>query len=71
MLFIVVLLIFLISKIPGLNMELKLLPIGIACAMAFLLAQANLAVIFTGGVGKNGSTVAVRLLHGQPVLIVR
>ncbi|KAF2903037.1 hypothetical protein ILUMI_03155 [Ignelater luminosus] len=44
--------------IPGLNMEMKLLPIGVACVMAFLLAQANVAVIFTGGVGKNGSTVA-------------
>lgn len=42
-------------------MEVKLIPIGVACGIALLLAQANLAVIFTGGAGKNGSTIAVRI----------
>ncbi|XP_008192559.1 choline/ethanolaminephosphotransferase 1 isoform X4 [Tribolium castaneum] len=46
------------TKIPGLDMEVKLIPIGVACAVALLLAQANVSIIFTGGVGKNGSTVA-------------
>jgi hypothetical protein len=51
-------------------MEVKLIPIGVACAVALLLAQANVSIIFTGGVGKNGSTVAVRLLQCQPVVVV-
>lgn len=42
----------------------------IAVLLALVLAQANISVIFTGGVGKNGSTVAVRLLHSQPVVVV-
>ncbi|KYB28078.1 Choline/ethanolaminephosphotransferase 1-like Protein [Tribolium castaneum] len=46
------------AEIPGLDMEVKLIPIGVACAVALLLAQANVSIIFTGGVGKNGSTVA-------------
>lgn len=50
---------------------MKLIPIGIACAVAVYLAQANVSIIFTGGVGKNGSTVAVRqLLQYQPDLAV-
>lgn len=54
-------------KIPTMDVELKLIPIGIACGVAVFLAQANISVIFTGGVGKNGSTVAVRkLLQYQP-----
>lgn len=47
-------------KIPTLDVEVKLIPIGIACAVAVILAQANVTVILAGGVGKNGSTVAVR-----------
>lgn len=35
-----------------------------------MLAHNDLTVIFTGGAGKNGSTVAVRLLHCQPVVFV-
>lgn len=46
------------------------MPMVIAVLMALILAQANISVIFTGGVGKNGSTVAVRLLHSQPVVDV-
>lgn len=49
-------------KIPSMDVELKLIPIGIACGVAVLLAQANVSIIFTGGVGKNGSTVAVRTI---------
>lgn len=41
-------------------MEVKLIPIAIACAVALILAQANVTVILAGGVGKNGSTVAVK-----------
>ncbi|XP_018572657.1 choline/ethanolaminephosphotransferase 1 isoform X2 [Anoplophora glabripennis] len=46
------------TKIPTMDMEVKLIPIAVACAVAVFLAQANISVIFTGGVGKNGSTVA-------------
>lgn len=46
-------------KVPGLNMELKILPaIAIAIAHA-IVAFNNFSVILAGGVGKNGSTVAV------------
>ncbi|KAH1026940.1 hypothetical protein HUJ05_000529 [Dendroctonus ponderosae] len=44
--------------LPTLDVEVKLIPIAIACAVALILAQANLTVILAGGVGKNGSTVA-------------
>nr|CAH7754499.1 unnamed protein product [Callosobruchus chinensis]CAH7757635.1 unnamed protein product [Callosobruchus chinensis] len=44
--------------LPTLDVELKMIPLVIACGVAILLAQANISVIFTGGVGKNGSTVA-------------
>ncbi|CAH1983884.1 unnamed protein product [Acanthoscelides obtectus] len=46
------------TKLPTLDVELKMIPLVIACGVAILLAQANISVIFTGGVGKNGSTVA-------------
>jgi hypothetical protein len=39
--------------------ELKLVPIYVAVLVAALLAQSKVAIIITGGVGKNGSTVAV------------
>lgn len=42
-------------------MELKTFLMITACAIAAFLAQANISVIFTGGIGKNGSSVAVRL----------
>ncbi|KAL1489556.1 hypothetical protein ABEB36_013509 [Hypothenemus hampei] len=45
-------------KIPTLDIEVKLIPIIIACAVAVILAHANVTVILAGGVGKNGSTVA-------------
>lgn len=40
-------------------MDVKTLPLYIAVFISGLLAFANASVIFTGGVGKNGSTVAV------------
>jgi hypothetical protein len=39
--------------------ELKLVPIYVAVLVAALLAQSKVTIIITGGVGKNGSTVAV------------
>ncbi|XP_052124784.1 cholinephosphotransferase 1 isoform X5 [Frankliniella occidentalis] len=44
--------------IPGLDIEVKQIPMIIAVMLAALLAHSNLAVIVSGGVGKNGSTVA-------------
>nr|CAI5832628.1 unnamed protein product [Callosobruchus analis] len=54
--------------LPTLDLELKMIPLVIACGVAILLAQANISVIFTGGVGKNGSTVAVRI-SSKPVSV--
>lgn len=48
-----------LGQIPGLDIEVKLIPMVIAVMLATLLAHSNLAVIVSGGVGKNGSTVAV------------
>ncbi|CAG9822392.1 unnamed protein product [Phaedon cochleariae] len=51
--------ILLLSTIFGPSMwSMKLLPMAVACGVAVLLAQASISIIFTGGVGKNGSTVA-------------
>jgi hypothetical protein len=47
------------SQLPWLDVELKLVPIYVAVLVAALLAQSKVAIIITGGVGKNGSTVAV------------
>ncbi|XP_071452387.1 cholinephosphotransferase 1 isoform X3 [Hetaerina americana] len=46
------------TKLPFFDVEMKLIPMFVALLVAILLAQANIVVIFTGGVGKNGSTVA-------------
>lgn len=48
-----------LGQIPGLDIEVKLIPMIVAVMLAALLAHSNLAVIVSGGVGKNGSTVAV------------
>ncbi|CAH1125430.1 unnamed protein product [Ceutorhynchus assimilis] len=45
-------------KIPSLDVEVKLIPISVACLGALILGQANFSTILAGGVGKNGSTVA-------------
>ncbi|XP_050504112.1 choline/ethanolaminephosphotransferase 1 isoform X3 [Diabrotica virgifera virgifera] len=46
------------TKLTTMNVEMKLILIVLACMIALFLAQSNLSIIFTGGVGKNGSTVA-------------
>ncbi|XP_071452385.1 cholinephosphotransferase 1 isoform X1 [Hetaerina americana] len=46
------------KQLPFFDVEMKLIPMFVALLVAILLAQANIVVIFTGGVGKNGSTVA-------------
>ncbi|XP_021913069.1 cholinephosphotransferase 1 isoform X4 [Zootermopsis nevadensis] len=46
------------TKLPWLDVELKLVPIYVAVLVAALLAQSKVAIIITGGIGKNGSTVA-------------
>ncbi|KAJ9588146.1 hypothetical protein L9F63_018504, partial [Diploptera punctata] len=46
------------TKLPWLDVELKLVPIYVAVLVAALLAQSKVAIIISGGVGKNGSTVA-------------
>ncbi|XP_017772688.1 PREDICTED: choline/ethanolaminephosphotransferase 1 isoform X2 [Nicrophorus vespilloides] len=46
------------TMIPGLEVELQLLPVYFACLVAVKLAYANLVIVFSGGAGKNGSTVA-------------
>lgn len=46
------------SKLPFGNMDIKTFPLYFAVVISGILAFQNAAVIFTGGVGKNGSTVA-------------
>lgn len=46
------------SKIPGLNVELKFVPSVIIFLGSNLGFIRNFSIIFTGGAGKNGSTVA-------------
>uniref|UniRef100_A0A1B6EBK0 diacylglycerol cholinephosphotransferase n=1 Tax=Clastoptera arizonana TaxID=38151 RepID=A0A1B6EBK0_9HEMI len=46
------------TKLPWVNVELKLTPVFVGILVAIYLAQNNMAVIFTGGIGKNGSSVA-------------
>lgn len=44
-------------------MDVKTLPLYIAVFVSGMLAFENASVIFTGGVGKNGSTVAVSWIY--------
>ncbi|XP_037037894.1 cholinephosphotransferase 1 isoform X2 [Bradysia coprophila] len=46
------------AKLPFGNMDIKTFPLYFAVVIAGILAFQNAAIIFTGGVGKNGSTVA-------------
>lgn len=48
-------------KIPGTDVDIKLIPLNCIGLVFAILAYQNIVVIFTGGVGKNGSTVAVRI----------
>lgn len=43
------------------GIDIKVVPLYFAVFVYGLLAYENASVIFTGGVGKNGSTVAVRI----------
>lgn len=43
-------------------MDVKTFPLYFAVVISGFLAFENASIIFTGGVGKNGSTVAVRIL---------
>ncbi|XP_077289834.1 choline/ethanolaminephosphotransferase 1 bbc isoform X7 [Arctopsyche grandis] len=47
-----------LTSIPGLNIQVFLIPSYISILISLYLAVGYAAVIFTGGVGKNGSTVA-------------
>ncbi|XP_075212579.1 choline/ethanolaminephosphotransferase 1 bbc isoform X2 [Lycorma delicatula] len=44
--------------LPWASIELKLTPVLVGCVVGAYLMQAHFTVIFTGGVGKNGSSVA-------------
>lgn len=50
------------EQFPGLNLEMKLIPVYIAFILALLVIYGYTIIIFTGGIGKNGSTVAVRIM---------
>lgn len=60
--------IFLISlslyplKIPVLNIQMKIFPALCTVAGTIFSCTNYFRVIFTGGVGKNGSTIAVSIL---------
>lgn len=42
---------------------MKTFPLYFAVVISGILAFQNASIIFTGGVGKNGSTVAVRTIN--------
>ncbi|CAG9863193.1 unnamed protein product [Phyllotreta striolata] len=44
--------------LPGIETDMRLIPLTAASGAAVWLAQVNVSIIFTGGAGKNGSTVA-------------
>uniref|UniRef100_A0A023G7L6 diacylglycerol cholinephosphotransferase n=1 Tax=Amblyomma triste TaxID=251400 RepID=A0A023G7L6_AMBTT len=46
------------TKLPLFNMELRLLPVATALSVSLVMCYTDIAVILSGGVGKNGSTVA-------------
>lgn len=46
-------------QLPYTGTEVKVFPLWAAVGIAILLAQSSISVILAGGVGKNGSTVAV------------
>lgn len=46
------------TKLPLFNMELRLLPVAAALSVSLVMCYTDIAVILSGGVGKNGSTVA-------------
>lgn len=48
-----------LSQLPGLHVELRLLPITVALLVSLLLCYSYSTVILSGGIGKNGSSVAV------------
>lgn len=48
------------SQIPLLNLKVYILPFYMSVFVSIYLGVSYAVVIFTGGVGKNGSTVAVR-----------
>lgn len=49
-------------QIPLFNCKLKFILLLMTIGISLLLAKSNLTVILTGGVGKNGSSVAVSYL---------
>uniref|UniRef100_L7M1A8 diacylglycerol cholinephosphotransferase n=1 Tax=Rhipicephalus pulchellus TaxID=72859 RepID=L7M1A8_RHIPC len=46
------------TKLPLFNVELRLLPVATALSVSIIMCYTDIAVILSGGVGKNGSTVA-------------
>lgn len=46
------------TKLPLFNMELRLVPVSAALSVSLIMCYTDVAVILSGGVGKNGSTVA-------------
>ena len=46
-------------QVPGLNVEVKVIPFVVAAVVHLFMLTSYLSCIFSGGVGKNGSTVAV------------
>ncbi|CAN8027189.1 unnamed protein product [Ixodes persulcatus] len=46
------------TRLPMLNVELRLVPVAVALSVSLIMCYTDIAVILSGGVGKNGSTVA-------------
>ena len=56
---------FVLYQVPGTELELVWLAVVVASVVSFILVLPNLRNILTKGVGKNGSTVAVRERLGR------
>ncbi|KAF8786615.1 Cholinephosphotransferase 1 like protein [Argiope bruennichi] len=56
-------------QIPSLYIEIKFIPLFMGIIAASFAFYSNFTVIFTGGAGKNGSTVAIPGLHMELRLI--
>ena len=56
-------------QIPSIYVEIKFLPVFIGIIAASFAFYSNFTMIFTGGAGKNGSTVAVSVLNSCKIAI--
>lgn len=54
-----------VLKLPGLGIQMQVIPAAAAALTHIAMTLSHFTVIFSGGVGKNGSTVAVSSIIAQ------